>query len=70
MKTIIDADTGEEKEVPKKFESSWNFSVYNLYGRENAYSINFNTDPETGVTTATQIALFKFIPSIAFNFKF
>ncbi|MBS1604744.1 MAG: TonB-dependent receptor, partial [Bacteroidetes bacterium] len=30
---------GERKK--RKYESSWTFSVYNLYGRENAYSIVF-----------------------------
>ena len=29
----------------KKFESSWNFSIYNAYGRENPYSIGFQQDP-------------------------
>lgn len=55
----------------EKFESSWNFSVYNAYGRENAYFISFRqnkTNPEK--TEAVQISLFKFIPSISYKFKF
>ena len=54
-----------------KFESSWNFSVYNAYGRENAYFISFRQnkeDPEQ--TEAVQISLFKIIPSISYKFKF
>ncbi len=54
-----------------KFESSWNFGVYNAYGRENAWTIDFReseTDPTK--TEAVQIALFKIVPSITYNFKF
>jgi hypothetical protein len=54
-----------------KFESSWNFSVYNAYMRENAYSIAFRqnaNDPNR--TEAVQTALFKLVPAITYNFKF
>ena len=30
----------------ERFESSWNFSVYNAYGRENAYFISFRESEE------------------------
>lgn len=69
-KIVKDIETGEDKQVPKRFESSWNFSVYNVYGRENAYSINFQENEVTGETEAVQISLFKIIPSISYNFKF
>ena len=55
----------------KKFESSWNFSIYNAYGRENAYLIDFRqseTNPE--ITEAVQTSLFRWVPSITYNFKF
>jgi hypothetical protein len=55
----------------EKFEPSWNFSLYNAYGRENAYMINFRdskTDPTQ--TEAVQTTLFKMIPSVTYNFKF
>lgn len=55
----------------KKFESSWTFSVYNLYGRENAYSIVFQTDPNDPTKTqALQYSLFRWVPSVTYNFKF
>ncbi len=55
----------------KKFESSWTFSVYNLYGRENAYSIEFQNDPnDPSKTQAVQYSLFRFVPSVTYNFKF
>ncbi len=54
-----------------KFESSWNFSVYNAYGRENAYFISFRQNKENPEKTeAVQISLFKIIPSISYKFKF
>ncbi|MEO8085205.1 MAG: TonB-dependent receptor [Bacteroidota bacterium] len=53
------------------YESSWNFSCYNAYGRENAYNINFreNKDDPTK-TEAVRTTLFRWIPSISYNFKF
>ncbi|KXX68463.1 TonB-dependent receptor [Flammeovirga sp. SJP92] len=54
-----------------KFESSWNFSIYNVYGRENAYTISFEPSEEDPNTTeAVQLALFKWVPSVTYNFKF
>ncbi|MBC8319800.1 MAG: TonB-dependent receptor [Bacteroidetes bacterium] len=55
----------------KKFQSSWNFSIYNAYARENAYSISFQeseTNPE--VMEAVQFSLFSIVPSVTWNFKF
>jgi hypothetical protein len=52
-------------------ESSWNFSLYNAYGRENAYAITFQQvkdDPSR--TEAVQTSLFRWVPSVTYNFKF
>jgi len=55
----------------KKFDGSWNFSVYNVYGRENPYFIQFQNDPEDPEKTqAVQYSLFRWVPSITYNFKF
>jgi hypothetical protein len=55
----------------KKWESSWTFSLYNVYGRENAYSIQFQDDPNDHTKTqAVQTALFRWVPSVTYNFKF
>lgn len=55
----------------EKYESSWNFSVYNCYARENAYSISFReNENDPTKTEAVQVALFKIIPAITYNFKF
>lgn len=54
-----------------KFHSELVFGLYNAYGRENAYMIEFRTntkDPDK--TTAYQYSLFRFVPSVSWNFKF
>ena len=54
----------------KKFRSELAFSLYNAYGRENPYMITFrqNEDDPTK-TEAVKTSLFKFVPSISYNFK-
>ncbi len=55
----------------EKFESSWNFSMYNVYGRENAYSISFRENADNpNITEAVQVSLFRWIPAVTYNFKF
>jgi len=57
--------------VPKRFTSSWNVSVYNVYGRENAYSISFQvSEDDPNKTEAIQMSLFRWVPSITYNFNF
>jgi hypothetical protein len=54
-----------------KYESSLNFGVYNAYGRQNPYTITFSqneTDPSK--TDAVQTSLFRWVPSVTYNFKF
>ncbi len=54
-----------------RFTSELAFSLYNAYGRENAYTISFRDNKEDpNKTEAVQTSLFKFIPSISYNFKF
>jgi hypothetical protein len=55
----------------KRFSSELNFSIFNAYGRANAYQITFREgedDPDK--TEAVQTSLFTFVPSISYNFKF
>jgi hypothetical protein len=55
----------------EKRESSWNFSLYNAYGRQNAYSITFQQNADNpNQTEALQTSLFRWVPSITYNFKF
>ena len=63
--------------VPKKqkrISSSWNFSIYNAYSRQNPYFFYFD---QTGSAfdgslqvQAKQVSLFPVIPSVTYNFKF
>jgi len=66
-------DIGATKQLTrgKRFSSELNFSVYNAYGRANAYQVSFReseTDPDK--TEAVKTSLFTFVPSISYNFKF
>lgn len=55
----------------KKYKSSWEFSVYNLYNRYNAYIISFRESKTLpGSTEAVKLSLFGIVPSISYNFKF
>lgn len=58
----------------KKFKSSWNFSVYNVYNRKNPYFIYFNNEGNiydgTLDVQAKQVSLFGILPSVAWNFSF
>jgi outer membrane receptor protein involved in Fe transport len=55
--------------IKKLAHSSWNFSVYNLTGRKNAYSVYFTS--ENGVVKGYKLSVFgSAIPTITYNFKF
>ncbi|NNV56337.1 TonB-dependent receptor [Limnovirga soli] len=67
----IAATVENKKNTKRKYQSSWTFGLYNAYGRENAYTITFKDDPNDKTKTiAEQTALFRFVPSITWNFKF
>jgi outer membrane cobalamin receptor len=55
----------------KKFKSSWDLSVYNLYNRYNAYIISFReSEVVPGSTEAVKLSLFGIVPSVTYNFRF
>lgn len=54
----------------KKWKSEWVFSIYNVYGRNNAASIMFEQNRETGLSEANRISIFGIIPGVTYNFKF
>ncbi len=55
----------------KKHESTWNFSLYNAYGRQNAYTITFQeNEDDPSRTSAIKTSLFRWVPSISYGFKF
>ncbi|WP_067036353.1 TonB-dependent receptor [Allomuricauda sp. CP2A] len=54
----------------KKVQSEWVFSIYNLYSRKNAASINFRENEDTGRNEAIRTSIFGIIPAITYNFRF
>jgi hypothetical protein len=67
----MDLSATYEPHQKKRFQGSWTFGVYNIYGRENPYSISFEDNPDfPSRTRALQISLFKLVPNITYNFKF
>lgn len=68
-------DVGATYEKPQqeghRFHHSWSFSIYNVTGRKNPYSIRFQADPnDASRTQAVQTALFRMVPSATYNFSF
>ncbi|KQB98848.1 TonB-dependent receptor domain-containing protein [Pedobacter sp. Hv1] len=55
----------------KTFSSELNLSLYNAYGRKNAYSITFReSEQDSSKTEAVKTSLFQFLPSVSYCFKF
>tara|TARA_B100000508_G_scaffold141026_1_gene145274 strand:+ start:48046 stop:50457 length:2412 start_codon:yes stop_codon:yes gene_type:complete len=73
-KMVEDEETGELIEVKKRFRHNVNFSIYNVYSRQNPFFLfvqnegsldqgNFNLNVQ-------QVSLFPILPSITWNFEF
>jgi TonB dependent receptor/CarboxypepD_reg-like domain/TonB-dependent Receptor Plug Domain len=57
------------KNLKKKYKGNWNFTVYNLYGRKNAYSVFIRSTDK--VSNPFKLTVFGApIPSLSYNFKF
>ncbi|WP_460981130.1 TonB-dependent receptor domain-containing protein [Spirosoma fluminis] len=53
----------------RRWQGHWNFTVYNLYGRKNVYSLFYQTEGRT--TKPYQLSIFGApIPSLTYNFNF
>jgi hypothetical protein len=60
-----------KKRPEAKYEGSWAFSLFNAYGRMNPFSVAFETDPTDPSRTRTmQTSLFRWVPSVSYNFTF
>jgi len=76
--------TWKNSDKGRKWRGSWNFSIYNLYGRKNPFAyefrqifnddITFNPGTDGEITSSrpgvVMTYLFTFLPSITYNFKF
>jgi hypothetical protein len=54
----------------RRYKDSFTFSIYNLYGRKNAYSIFFRKNQGTSVNAYKLSVLGTIFPSITYNFEF
>ncbi|NKI32588.1 TonB-dependent receptor [Croceivirga thetidis] len=66
----VSATLTPKKNRKSSFQSEWVFSVYNVYNRMNAASINFRQNQDTGRNEAVRTSIFGVVPSITYNFKF
>ncbi len=66
----LSATLTPDKNKSRKLKSEWVFSIYNIYNRKNAASINFRENVDTGVNEAIRTSIFGIIPSVTYNFKF
>jgi hypothetical protein len=76
--------TYKNASLGKKWKGSWNFSIYNLYGRKNPFSYQFteiiNDNIRFDASSGDEVVsrrpgvvmtyLFTFLPAITYNFKF
>lgn len=54
----------------RRLQGEWIFSIYNVYNRMNAASINFRQNQDTGRNEAVRTSIFGIVPSVTYNFKF
>lgn len=59
---------------PRKYQSYWVFSIYNVYSRLNPYFVYYDQEGSAATNdlkvSAKQVSLFPVIPSVTWNFKF
>jgi outer membrane receptor protein involved in Fe transport len=66
----ISATLTPSKNKGRSWQSEWVFSIYNVYNRRNAASINFRQNEDTGVNEAVRTSIFGIVPSVTYNFNF
>jgi hypothetical protein len=60
---------GQGHKLTKKIKTSWTLSLYNVYGRDNAFSVFFTQRP-FGLPKANKLAVLgNVFPAITFNFE-
>ncbi|MBJ2125460.1 TonB-dependent receptor [Flavobacterium sp. IB48] len=66
----ISATLTPRKNKDRNWKGEWVFSIYNLYNRMNAASINFRQNVDTGANEAVKLSIFGIVPAVSYNFKF
>lgn len=75
-KTVIDpySETGETVVVKKRFRNNVNFSIYNVYSRQNPFFLYVDNNGSLATNdfniSLQQVSLFPILPSITWNFEF
>ena len=60
-----------KKKPHRKWDGEWHIGAYNAYNRANAYSVQFEEDPDIpNKINAYKTVLFRIVPSLTYNFKF
>lgn len=66
----IAATLTPKKNSGRSWQAEWVFSIYNLYSRRNAASVNFRRNQDTGTNEAIRTSIFGIVPAVTYNFKF
>jgi hypothetical protein len=66
----LSATLTPRKNKNRKLQGEWVFSIYNVYSRKNAASINFRRNVDSGANEAVRTSIFGIVPAATYNFKF
>lgn len=66
----LSATLTPKKNSTRKVKGEWVFSLYNAYNRQNAASVNFRRNEDTGANEAVRTSIFGIVPAVTYNFKF
>lgn len=66
----VSATLTSRKNKNRNWKGEWVFSIYNLYNRQNAASINFRQNVDSGANEAVKTSIFGIVPAVSYNFKF
>lgn len=66
----ISATLVPKQKPDSRWRSEWVFSIYNVYNRQNAASISFRENIDTGINEAVKTSIFGIVPAVSYNFKF
>ncbi len=66
----IAATLTPRKNNNRNWKGEWVFSIYNIYNRRNAASINFRQNADSGNNEAVKTSIFGIVPAVTYNFKF
>ena len=66
----VSATLTPTKNKDRNWKGEWVFSIYNLYNRQNAASMNFRQNTDTAANEAVKTSIFGIVPAVSYNFKF